>query len=166
LYRKQQLPEHLQSTLRHYLFMCTTGMRFSDVVNAAKFENKLGNKLIYIPHKTSRFKRETICLPLTSLASQLISDEGANTGAFFTLKAEQVMNRQLKQIATMAGIKKNITTHTGRHTFASLFLSKTKNIVVLQKLLGHSRITETMVYVHLSEGETEREMEVFETNFN
>lgn len=165
IYKNRTLDDYLHTTLRHFLFMCVTGLRFSDIVKSANFSNKINNTLVYIPHKTSRFKRETINLPLTSLALQLIADEGRKSGCFFDVKVEQVINRQLKEIAKLTGINKNITTHTGRHTFATLFLAKTKNIVVLQKLLGHSRITETMVYVHLADGETEREMQLFESCF-
>ena len=37
----------------------------------------------------------------------------------------------------------------GRHTFATMFLEKGGDVQVLQKLLGHSEITTTMIYVHI-----------------
>ena len=61
------------------------------------------------------------------------------------------MNRYLKDIAAEAGIDKAITHKVGRHTFATLYLRKTKDIAALKEILGHSDISETLVYAHVLE---------------
>lgn len=162
IYTKNQLKPHLQSVLRHYLFMCVTGMRYSDVAYCATFDNIIANTMVYVPYKTRKQKSEPVKLPLISLAKQLIKDEGRKTGGCFNVIQEQPMNRFLKTIANEAEINKNLTTHTGRHTFATLFILNTKNVAVLQKLLGHSQIAQTMVYVHITEQQTTAEMLSFE----
>jgi site-specific recombinase XerD len=63
---------------------------------------------------------------------------------------EQKMNEYLKKIMDFAAIDKPITNHSARHTFATMFLDKTNDVATLQKLLGHTNIRETMVYVHIS----------------
>lgn len=59
------------------------------------------------------------------------------------------MNRYLKEIAKMAEIDKPLTHKVGRHTFATIFLRKTKDIAALKEILGHSDISETLVYAHV-----------------
>ena len=61
-----------------------------------------------------------------------------------------------------AKILKHLSFHSGRHTFATLFLKKTNNLAALQKLLGHSNISMTMVYAHLASEDLKREIGVFD----
>lgn len=55
----------------------------------------------------------------------------------------------MKNIAKVVGITKLLTYHVSRHTFATLFLSRGGRVEVLQKILGHSKIEDTMIYVHI-----------------
>ena len=59
------------------------------------------------------------------------------------------MNRFLKDIAEDLEINKSITHKSGRHTYATYFLSKTKDITALKEILGHSSLSETMIYAHV-----------------
>ena len=70
---------------------------------------------------------------------------------FEKLLPDQTMNRYLKEIAAIAGIGKAITHKVGRHTFATLYLRKTKDIAALKEILGHSNISETLIYAHVLE---------------
>jgi site-specific recombinase XerD len=58
----------------------------------------------------------------------------------------EVFNRKLKDIAKMAGITKKLTTHVGRHTFATWALRNGVPIERLAKMLGHTKITQTQRY--------------------
>ena len=49
----------------------------------------------------------------------------------------------------MVEIDKPLTHKVGRHTFATIFLRKTKDIAALKEILGHSDISETLVYAHV-----------------
>ena len=55
----------------------------------------------------------------------------------------------MKDIAIACGIRKNLTMHVARHTFATEYLRNGGHVHVLQQLMGHSKITTTMIYVHV-----------------
>ena len=81
---------------------------------------------------------------------------------FMNLPTDQDINRVLKTIAGKVGITKDISSKTGRHTFATLYYKKTHDIVTLSHLLGHSSITMTMVYAHALEDEREAGIHAFD----
>ena len=161
LYDCATLPVDLHKTLRHFLFMCLTGIRISDFLRL-KPENIQENVLRFVPHKTYSKKRLELHIPLIEKAKKLIQDENY-TGTFvFDSISEQKMNVQLKQIAPLGNAYKKITNHSARHTFATIFLEKTSDVVTLQRLLGHSNIRETMIYVHISNGKINSQMSNFD----
>ena len=113
--------------------------------------------------------RKSICVPLWVLFSQgnvkwskpeqiirdAIVEQGKmyrrrslETAPFFRV-SNQYFNRSLKELAKLAGIKKKITSHVARHTFASILAPRVE-VTVLKKLLGHSNLKMTEIYVHLS----------------
>ena len=56
---------------------------------------------------------------------------------------------------------KLVSAKTGRHTFATIYLRKTKDLSSLQKLLGHSNIRETMIYAHVMDESKREGMQCF-----
>ena len=64
----------------------------------------------------------------------------------FELTILRVCNRYLKKMAADAGITKNVSFHTSRHTFAVLTLAAGGDLYTVGKLLGHTSINSTQVY--------------------
>lgn len=65
--------------------------------------------------------------------------------------SEQYVNRILKEATQKAGIDKHVTSHILRHSFASYLVKKDTNVAVIQKLLGHSSLKTTSIYLHVQQ---------------
>lgn len=63
------------------------------------------------------------------------------------------VEKDIKRMAKMANINKHVTPHKLRHTFATHMFKETKNIVLVQELLGHSSISTTQIYTHLDKAD-------------
>lgn len=59
------------------------------------------------------------------------------------------MNRYLKEIGTLCGIEKTLTTHVARHTYATVTLSQGVRIENVSKMLGHTSIKMTQHYARV-----------------
>ena len=78
----------------------------------------------------------------------------------FTTSSKNKLNdrnvrRMVAEYSVKAGIAKNVSPHTFRHTFASDLLRSTKNIRLVQKALGHEDLSTTMIYTHIADDEFE-----------
>ena len=70
-----------------------------------------------------------------------------NRGARFT---EQSIRLMLKKYAKAAGIERNITPHMFRHSFATYLIEEGVDVSCVQKILGHSSIRTTQIYIHIA----------------
>lgn len=87
-------------------------------------------------------------------------DTNRKGGKVFPMMSNQRINSYLKEIADLCGIKKNLTFHTARHTFASqMTLSEGVSIESVSKMLGHSQIKTTQVYAETSPERIFRDVE-------
>jgi len=84
---------------------------------------------------------------------------------FSTLDGKKLSIRYLQQMVKRygqkAGINKNISPHTFRHTYATQYYRQTKDIETLRRILGHSDISTTTIYITLANIDVENGMKDF-----
>jgi site-specific recombinase XerD len=93
-------------------------------------------------------------------------------GRALPVTTNQYSNVYLKKIGELCGLKKKLTFHLSRHTFATLTLSKGVSIESVSKMLGHTNIQTTQIYARITNEKISNDMALFagkvkgiETNF-
>lgn len=90
---------------------------------------------------------------LGELPEYVFTTMSANSSG--TQLSDRYVQAMIGRYSKRAGINKKISPHTLRHTFATDLYKHTKDIAVVQKALGHSDLSTTMVYVHLVSSDVE-----------
>ena len=156
--------ERLEQVKDAYLFCCFTGLAFVDVKSLSLSDIETKGDTLWI--KKRRQKTKNWChVPLLPPAVQLIEKYKSHpqcikSGVLLPVPSNQKMNAYLKEIADLAGIKKNLSTHTARHTFATtVTLANQVSIEVVSKMLGHSSINMTKKYARVVDDLIQRDMQ-------
>ena len=124
-----------------FLFQCYTGLSFSDMMAFSLDKcQKIGSVLTY---SAPRVKTGVVFYIRVLPKALAIAEK---YGGRFPKVADQTCNSNLKTIATVTGITKRLTTHVGRHTFATWMLRNGVSIERVSKMLGHRKITQTQRY--------------------
>lgn len=84
------------------------------------------------------------------------NSEAIKTSGFFFVNnrgnryTEQSIRLMLKKYTNLAGIKRNITPHMFRHSFATYLIEEEVDVTYVQQILGHSSIKTTQIYIHIA----------------
>lgn len=151
LYTSGELEYKYHKTLELFLFLCFSSLHIGDA-KGLTLEQFSETTFTYFRMKLKKRKPMPIHVPISDPLRQLLRNivgTRKKGPVFEKLCADQTMNKYLKEIAAIAGIDKHITHKVGRHTFATIFLRKTKDIASLKEILGHSDLKETLVYAHV-----------------
>ena len=130
------------------MFSCETALRYSDLMDLKWEHIEDGLKSF---SKTQVKTSQPVFAPLNPLAKALLivfRREKYPNGKVFPYIDIQVMNRQLKVLAQLAGVNKKIATHVGRRTFATLAAESGLNSLAISALMGHGDILMTQSYVN------------------
>jgi site-specific recombinase XerD len=155
-----------------FLFSCFTGLRFSDLLKLKwshihTTKDKDGNDyttMILRPSKTTNTSGKLLQAPLAKQALQILEEVGHKTDGdliFYTLKSSTSYNDRLKDWAKAAEISKNLHSHVGRHTFATLGLTSGIDIYTVSKMLGHSELKLTERYAKVIDKKKQLEVQKF-----
>lgn len=138
-----------------------TGIRVSELVNLKLTDY---NKEMSVIRCFGKGKKERI-IPLNDIATKVMSEyleiyrpsllKGYFTDAIFLNNHGKQITRQgffliLKKLAKEQGINTDFSPHTLRHSFATHLLSGGADLRSIQELLGHSDISTTQIYTHIS----------------
>lgn len=132
-------------TKRVFLFMCFTGLRISDVKQLMWEHFECDGEEWQMLKVTQKTKKAAY-LPVSKIARTYLPEKEETGMVFKNLPCEATMNRALKIMAKHAGIKKVVTLHTARHTFATMLLTEGADIYTVSELLTHSNLNTTRIY--------------------
>jgi len=135
----------LQQVKDWFVFSCYTGLAYNEIKNLRKQHIVMGfDGELWIEMKREKTQKN-ISVPLLPKARELIDKYVEdNSEVVFDVCSNQRYNSYLKEIASILGINKRLTTHTARKTFAStVLLYNDVPMEIVSQLLGHSSITIT-----------------------
>ena len=136
-----------------------TGVRVSELCFLRKESINLSSGEIKIYGKGSKERLIQIgnkdVLSAVSSYYSASSEEIENSGWFFVNRlgqrlSDQSVRNMINRYTSLAGIKQHITPHMFRHAFATLLLEEDVDIRYIQQLLGHSSISTTQIYTHVT----------------
>lgn len=149
----------------HYfaMTMAYSGIRVTECIHLKLKDIHFTEKYIQVINGKGGKNRR---IPLnTKLAAHLkiyLEEHRPQTDSlyFFALKktgtvSVQYVNMKLNQAAKKADIKKHVTSHILRHSFASHLIVRNTHIAVIQRLLGHASVKTTSIYLHVHQDDLE-----------
>jgi len=143
-----------------FIFCCETGLRYSDAMDLS---------WSHIDEKMTSFEKlqvktgQPVFVPISNQAKALMviykSQYKDTHNHVFPRIDIQVMNRYLKDLAKLAGIDKNLTSHVARHTFGTrLGASGMVSAFLICELMGHKDVGMSQRYINLSKDDLKNTM--------
>lgn len=135
----------------------STGLRVSELVNLKTEQIDFKEKTIRVKSGKGNKDRITIVAGkiLKDLEKYIQTLPEASPYLFPGKEKRGLTTRNIQKIiqnvAFKAGIKKRVTPHTLRHSFATHLLENGTDIRLIQELLGHSQLSTTQIYTHVSQ---------------
>ncbi len=138
-----------------------TGIRVSELIDLKRSDLNLDHKLLKCIGKGNKER----WIPFSARAQKVLLDylklvrpkltRGKETDRLFLNNHGRSITRQgvfylVKKYARESGIKKNVTPHTLRHTLATHLIENGADLRTVQEMLGHSDISTTQIYTHVS----------------
>ena len=149
---------HRNRAIIEVLYSC--GLRISELINLKFSDMFLDDGFIRVEGKGSKQR----LVPISEIAIKEIGNylldrklydikKGSENVVFLSKRGTPISRIMvfnfIKQYAQEAGIQKNISPHTFRHSFATHLLEGGANIRAIQQMLGHEKITTTEIYTHM-----------------
>lgn len=165
-----QIPTDSESGLRDRAIielLFSSGLRVSELVNLNRDHINLSRREFMVrgkgqkdrpvfiskkaaEHVEAYLQARTDTLPALFLSYSKASQSADTSGDFRRLGARSIQ-RMVGQYARLAGITKHVSPHTMRHSFATDLLMNGADLRSVQSMLGHSNISTTQVYTHVTD---------------
>ena len=148
-----------------FVFCCFSGLAFSDVKQLTREHiSRDNNGALWI--RKRRQKTNNMCnIPLLDIAQGILErykdHPACRNGALLPVQSNQKFNAYLKEIADLCAIKKLISSHTARHSYAtSVCLANGVSMENVAKMLGHSDTKMTRHYAKVLDKSIKRDMDI------
>lgn len=147
--------KRLQEVRDVYVAMCYTGYAYKDaaMLSNDNIQIMIDGQRWFIKNRIKTECKENV--PIFPIVEAIIEKYKnhplcVRNNKVFPIHSNQRFNSYLKELADVCGIKKNLTTHTARHTFATtVTLSNGVPIETVSALLGHNSIRTTQIYAKI-----------------
>lgn len=137
-----------------FLWTCYTGMRYSDTQRMTTENISQDKKGQFWLNFTQKKTDKPVTMPLLDDAVKIYKKyifQHEITGEILPQLSNQKENTYIKVIMNLAGIKKHVTHHIARHTFATTILLENEvPIEVVKEFLGHDSLKSTMIYAKIT----------------
>ena len=160
---------------RAFLFSCFTGLRISDVqaLQWGNIRQSVGGlRLQLVMQKT----QEPISCKLSRAAIDCLKplaaweDSSHDSERVFHLPVVSSIERIIARWAVDAGIKKRVTFHTARHSYATMALTAGTDLYTISRLLGHRSVNTTSIYTAVVDEKRDAAVDsvalLFQTHFS
>ena len=147
-----------------FMFGCWTGISFVDIKNLTEDNVAIISGSPWIVSQRQKtgvpFK-----IKLIDAAIQIIERYKPlrKDMHLFNIGSLDMVNKRIKKVAKMCGIKKRISFHVSRHSFAVLALNYGMPIESVSKILGHTDIATTQIYAKVTSTKLEHDISAFES---
>ena len=166
----EQIPTDTESGLRDRAIvelLFSSGLRVSELVNLNRDHISLTRREFMVrgkgqkdrpvfiskgaaEHVSTYLNSRTDSLPALFLSYSKRTATPSTSGDYRRLSARSIQ-RMVSQYARLAGITKHVSPHTMRHSFATDLLMNGADLRSVQSMLGHSNISTTQVYTHVTD---------------
>lgn len=163
--------ERLAHVRDMFVFSCYTGLAFVDVANLTKDSITIGidgERWIYTSRQKTKTASRIPLLPPALVVIEKYKDhpEASNKMKLLPIPSNQKANAYLKEIADLCEIKKQLTFHVARHTFATtVTLTNGVPIESVSKMLGHKKLQTTQHYAKILDKKVSADMQILRDKF-
>lgn len=157
-FEKSELKKYRDLAILHFLY--GSWLRVSELISLKKNQISFDTnqvtiiwkwrkqRWVFITKKAQEYLRKYFSLRTDNSDYVFIS---LSRNSFWKPLTRVAVENLVRDYASLAGIEKKVTPHTLRHSFATTLLMKWADIRSVQALLGHSSITTTQIYTHISD---------------
>jgi site-specific recombinase XerD len=145
--------------------MSMAGLRVSELTGLNMNDLSLNENVIRVLGKGSKERTIFLNKDIAKLLKEYLEKRPkTRLDAVFISKRKNRISRHtvhwiVKKLVKNMGLNADISSHSLRHTFATLYHSAGMDIRNLQKLLGHANLSTTEIYTHVTDAILEREIE-------
>lgn len=160
--REKQIENKRISAVKDiFVFSCYTGLAYADVKKLTQQDiitGVDGNKWVNSYRTKTRVR---ISVPILPQAEEILNRYPLDTrGRLLPVLSNQKMNAYLKEVGDICGVKKRLTFHLARHTFATtVTLSNGVPIETVSKMLGHTNLKTTQIYAKVVDTKISQDMQ-------